>query len=102
MAIKKMQQNTQSKLGTMKPMKIGANMSNKSQMDKEKKMKMSLPVKEMRYGEKPTKPYKIPKAGKTNGVGWGGEKSAPKKAVKSAGIPSKNKVMSSLRKTMGY
>lgn len=59
-----------------------------------------LPVKEMRYGEKPTKTYKIPKAGKQNGAGWGGE--PMKKTVKKAGLPSKSKVMKSISKSMGY
>jgi hypothetical protein len=97
------QQNTNS--NPVKPMKIGG-MTNASQFKKESKNKMSMPIKEMRYGEKTTPAYKIPKAGKSNGAGWGGEKpvlkSTMKKAVKKAGLPSKMKVMKSISKSMGY
>ena len=97
--IKKMsQQQQQSHM--VKPTKIG-NMSRPQNMSKPMKVGgMSKP-------KKWTPQKGIPNQAKLKniGVGWGGEKPKAKSAKqlgKKAGLPSKNKVMSSLRKTMGY
>ena len=43
------------------------------------------------------------KGGKmSNGVGWGGEKPMKKITPKKKSLPSKSKVMSSVKKAMGY